>query len=237
MSRLSVWFGVLFLSALLLCSSAAAYNVTGSSVVDTNVYAGSSVSFISPVDTYDPLSCTAAGMTSDSNVYVRPIGFSASVSNSVDVLLSTGVQGAQITLDDGAVVQTPFVWDFGIGSATETFVPHTLYTYPSGEYTAKVTVSNYLDSGGESASVPISILYGGYDSYAGGFSSVLSLIVVAALVAAVALLLLYLRFGGDIGLLVPFSVGVMILIVVLMVIVNIAGTMDNITMGLFSGGI
>ncbi len=235
MHKFTVWVGVLLISVLVFCGAAAAYNVTDCSVVNTNVYAGSSVSFISPEGTYDPLS-TAEGVTSDSNVYVRPIDFTATVSNSVDVLFTTGIQGARVTLDGDSVVTTPYVWDFGIGSAVSTDVPQTSYTYPSGEYTAKVTVSNYLDSDGESASVPLNILYGGYDAQAGGFGSVLSLIVVAAIIAAVALLLTYLRLGGDFGLLVPFTIGIMILIVVLMVVVNVAGVFDNVTMGLFSRG-
>ena len=50
-----------------------------------------------------------------------------------------------------------------------------------------------LDWHYEQKQTRFNILYGGYDTQAGGFSSVLSLIVVAAIIAAVALLLMYLR--------------------------------------------
>lgn len=237
MSKLSVLLSALIVSALLLCGAAAAYNVTDSTVTNTNVYAGSSVSFISPPGTYDPLSCTTEDMTSDSNIYVRPVDFTATISNSVDAFFKTGVQGAQITLDGGTVVQTPFVWDFGIGSEISTSSPEAKYTYPTGEYTATVTVSNYLDKNGESASFPVSILYGGYESFQGGFIAVLSLIIVAALIGAVILLIVFIRGGADLSILIPFALGTLGLVIVLTIVVFVAGYFDNMTMGLLSGGI
>lgn len=237
MNRLASWIGVLLISALVFCGAAAAYNVTDCTVENTNVYAGSSVSLISPIGTYDPLNSFAESVTSDPNVYVRPVDFTATVSNSVNVLFKTGIQGARVTLDGDSVVTTPYVWDFGIGSPETTDVPQTKHTYPAGEYTAKVTVSNYLDTSGESASVPINILYSGYDSYQGGFVSVLSMIIVAALVAAVVLLLIFIKGGGDFGMLIPFTLGVLGFILVLIFVVFIAGWFDNVTMGVLSRGI
>lgn len=237
MNRISLWVGILLVSALVLCSSAAAYNITDSSVTNTNVYAGSSVSTFGPEDTYDSLSCTAEGVTFDSGVYIRPISFTSSVSNSVDVLFSTLTQGAMVTVSDGVAVETPYKWSFGDGKSADTYLPQVSHTYPSGEYTASVNVYNYLNTGGVSDSVQLEILYGGYDTYSSGFISILSLIIVAALVGAVVLLLLFIRGGGDVGILIPFAAGLLGLIIVFMIVATIAGSFDEITMGLLSGGV
>lgn len=237
MNRVSLWAVVLFVSALVLCGAAAGYNITDSSVTNTNVYAGSSVSTFGPADTYDPDSCISQDMTFDSDVFVRPVELTASVSNSVDVLFRTITQGALVTVADGAAVSTPYEWDFGYsGYSAETSSPQASHTYPSGDYTASVNVYNYLNTGGVSESVHLEILYGGYDSYQGGFVSVLSLVIVAALVGAVAPLLLFIRGGGEIGILIPFAAGLLGLIIVFMFVATIAGTFDGVTMGLLSGG-
>ena len=132
-------------------------------------------------------------MTFDSDIYVRPVDFAVSVSNSVNALFSTDTQGALVTVQDGEVVSTLYKWDFGNGKSAETYEPQAEYTYPTGEYTAEVTVSNYLDGNGKSATVPLDILYAGYESFQGSWVSVLSMIIVAALVVTVVLLILVIR--------------------------------------------
>lgn len=230
--RISFAFALVF--CLFLCGSAAASNVTDCSVSNTNIYAGSSVSTISPAGTFDSESCESSDITNDKNVYVRPLSLNADISSSVNVLLSTITQGALVDLVDGKVIQTPYLWNFGTGEKQETYTPYVEHTYPAGEYAASVTVSNYLDDGVESQKVNLEILYAGYDSYTEGFSSVLSLIIVAGLIVAVILLLIIIRTGGGLELIIPVTIGFLSLIVVLIVIVGIAGTVDNIVMGALS---
>ena len=67
--------------------------------------------------------------------------------------------------------------------------------------------------------------------------SVLSMIIVAALVAAVVFLLIFIKGGGDFGMLIPFTLGVLGFIIVLIFVVFIAGWFDNVTMGVLSRGI
>lgn len=233
MNRFSVWVGLILISALIFCGSAAAYNITDSSVSNTNVYAGSSVSTFGPADTYDPASCTSEGMTFDSGIYVRPVDLTVSVSKSVNALFSTFTQGALVTVQDGAVVSTPYKWDFGNGKSAETYEPQAEHTYHlTGEYSAEVTVSNYLDGDGESATV---ILYAGYESYQSGWMSVLSLIIVAALIVTVVLLFLVLRGGVGLPIIIPFAAGMLGLVIVFTFIAFMAGTVDNLTMGILGG--
>ena len=235
MNRFSVWVGLILISALIFCGSAAAYNITDSSVSNTNVYAGSSVSTFGPADTYDPASCTSEGMTFDSDIYVRPVDFAVSVSNSVNALFSTDTQGALVTVQDGEVVSTLYKWDFGNGKSAETYEPQAEYTYPTGEYTAEVTVSNYLDGNGKSATVPLDILYAGYESFQGSWVSVLSMIIVAALVVTVVLLILVIRGVVELPVIIPFAAGMLGLVIVLIFVTFMAGTFDNLTMGVLGG--
>lgn len=230
--KISFAFALVF--CLFLCGSVAGYNVTDCSVSNTNIYAGSSVSTISPAGTFDSESCTSSEITNDKDVYVRPVNLNADISNSVNVLLSTITQGALVDLVDGEVIQTPYIWNFGVGEKQETYTPSVRHTYPSGEYEASVTVSNYLDDGTESEKIGLNILYAGYDSYTEGFSSILSLLIVAGLIVAVILLLIIIKTGGGLELIIPVTVGFFVLVVVLIVVVGIAGMVDNIVMGSLS---
>lgn len=227
--------GLLLLLMCVLCGSAAAYNITDCTVANTNVYAGSSVSTFGPAGTFDQESCTSSDITNDANVYIRPVELTADITKSVNVYLSTITQGARADLVDGEVVSNPYVWDFGTGNAkVETEVPGVTHIYPAGDYTASVSVSNYLDDGGETKTIDLDILYGGYDSYQTDWMSILSLVIVAVLIAVIGILLAFLRFGGDIGILVPLSVGALILIIVLILVVGVGGLFSEATMHAFS---
>lgn len=235
MKRLGFRAGLcLMLLMCLLCGSAAAYNITDSTVQNTNVYAGSSVSTFGPDGTYDAESCTSSDITNDANVYIRPVDLTADITNSVNVLLSVVTQGAMVDIVDGEVVQTSYSWNFGTGQKEETNTPSVLHTYPAGDYTASISVSNYLDEGGESKSIDLSILYGGYDSYQTDWISILSLIIVAALIAVVAIIIVFIRVGGDLNILIPLSAGMLVLIVVLMMVVSVGGLFSEATMHAFS---
>lgn len=135
--------------------SMASSGVSDCTVTNTNIYAGSNALTITP-SAYDKGGNSAEGITTVSGRYVYAGELSAEVEGAVATLSTTGTQGST-TVDAEQGTAQSWAWAFGDEATADTVgtVEHT-YSAP-GEYTASVTLKNYLDQTGSTAESMLSI--------------------------------------------------------------------------------
>ena len=136
--------------------SMASSGVSDCTVTNTNIYAGSNALTITP-SAYDKGGNSADGITTVSGRYVYAGELSAEVEGAAATLSTTGKQGSTTITDTLGTAQS-WAWAFGDDSTADTVgtAEHT-YSAP-GEYTASVTLKNYLDATGSSAEKILEIL-------------------------------------------------------------------------------
>ena len=136
--------------------SMASSGVSDCTVTNTNIYAGSNALTITP-SAYDKGGNSAEGITTVSGRYVYAGELSAEVEGAVATLSTTGTQGST-TVDAEQGTAQSWAWAFG-DEATADTVGAAEHTYSApGEYTASVTLKNYLDATGSSAEKILEIL-------------------------------------------------------------------------------
>ena len=136
--------------------SMASSGVSGCTVTNTNIYAGSNALTIAP-SAYDKGRNNADGITTVPGRYVYAGELSAEVEGAAATLSTTGKQGSTTITDTLGTAQS-WAWAFGDGATADTVgtAEHT-YSAPGG-YTASVTLKNYLDATGSSAEKILEIL-------------------------------------------------------------------------------
>ena len=148
-------YGTYYFRAIAYGASATAYSnvvqttyqyaVTDSTVVNTNVYAGSNLVSIAPGGYYDAAS-TATGITNVANRYIYATALEVTESGKTALYSISGMQGSTSTLADGKVVQG-YLWDYGDGKTAQTTQLSHSYDAP-GRYVTTLQLYNYLDSTG-----------------------------------------------------------------------------------------
>lgn len=135
--------------------SMASSGVSDCTVTNTNIYAGSNALTITP-SAYDKGGNSADGITTVSGRYVYAGELSAEVEGAAATLSTTGKQGSTTITDTLGTAQS-WLWDFGDDATADT-VGTAEHTYAAaGEYTASVTLKNYLDQTGSTAESTLSI--------------------------------------------------------------------------------
>ena len=135
--------------------SMASSGASGCTVTNTNIYAGSNALTIAP-SAYDKGSNTATDISSVSGRYVYAGEITSTVDGAAATLTTSSTQGSTTISAVQGTTQS-WLWDFG-DEATSDTVGAAEHTYAAaGEYTAAVTLKNYLDQTGSSAESILSI--------------------------------------------------------------------------------
>ena len=135
--------------------SMASSGVSDCTVTNTNIYAGSNALTIAP-SAYNKGGNSAEGITTVSSRYVYAGELSAEVEGAAATLSTTGKQGSTTISATQGTAQS-WAWAFGDDATADT-VGTAEHTYAAaGEYTAAVTLKNYLDQTGSTAESILSI--------------------------------------------------------------------------------
>ena len=130
----------------LLISGASAASITGCTVENTNIYAGSNLFPIGPAAEIDSTS-TATGITNVPNRYLYASGLTATPNGATVSYTLEGQQGSTTVEATQGTAQS-WAWTFGDG-ATSSVAEDTTHTYAApGTYSTSLTLKNYLDSTG-----------------------------------------------------------------------------------------
>lgn len=148
---------IIFLILLcLLVSGVSAASITGCTVENTNIYAGSNLFPIGPSGEIDSTS-TATGITNVADRYIYASGLTADVTGATAAYTLEGRQGST-TVEAAQGTAQSWAWTFGDG-ATSTTAQETSHTYAEpGIYTTQLKLTNYLDSTGVTVSDEVTIL-------------------------------------------------------------------------------
>jgi len=131
---------IVSLCFMMLVCPALAFNITDTSVMNTNIDGASNVNDIAKSGEYDTGS-TTSGITKDVNVYIAFDGITGIQNGNTVTYGITGLKGSSVQLISiGTVIGAD--WDFSSqGSATEVLA--TSFTYPkAGYYTTVLTIDN-----------------------------------------------------------------------------------------------
>lgn len=131
--------------------------VSGNTITNTNIYASSDRLEIAPADKLDGATNTATGTTAVSGRYVYVGELSAEVDGAATTLSTYGRQGST-TISATLGTAQSWAWAFGDG-ATADIVGTAEHTYAApGIYEAILTLRNYLDTTGSTATTDVSII-------------------------------------------------------------------------------
>lgn len=146
---------ICILLLLILAAPACAASITDCTVSNTNVYAGSTIYSIGPAAEIDSTS-TASGITNTAGQYLYASTLDTTMSGAIAQYTVSGLKGSTTIVDSLGTAQS-WAWAFGDGATADTVgtAEHT-YSAP-GEYTASVTLKNYLDQTGSTAESILSI--------------------------------------------------------------------------------
>lgn len=133
----------------------ASSGVSDCTVTNTNIYAGSNNLPITP-SAYDKGGNSVSGITTEAGRYVYAGTLEAAVEGTIATLTLNGKQGSTTISATQGTAQS-WAWTFGDESTADT-VDTTSHTYEApGEYTATLTVKNYLDTTGSTAETLLDI--------------------------------------------------------------------------------
>ena len=133
---------LILVALLCLLIAPAAADVSDSTVVNTNVYAGSDVYDIAPPA--NVTTSTASGITNVAGRYLYAAALENSVSEKTATLYLVGQQGATINITDNSIVSGLSI-DYGDGTTGSSLT----HEYAAdGIYNITVTATNYLDQTG-----------------------------------------------------------------------------------------
>ena len=136
----------LLITICLLISTASAASITGCTVENTNIYAGSNLLPIGPAAEIDSTS-TATGITNVAGRYLYASGLTATPNGATVSYTLEGRQGSTTVEATQGTAQS-WAWTFGDG-ATSSVAEDTTHTYAApGTYSTSLTLKNYLDSTG-----------------------------------------------------------------------------------------
>ena len=135
-------FLILVALLCLLLTAPAAADVSDSTVVNTNIYAGSNVYDIAPPA--NVTTSTASGITNVANRHIYAAALDYSVSEKTATLYLINQQGATIDITDNSIVSGLSI-DYGDGTTGNSLT----HTYAAdGIYNISITATNYLDQTG-----------------------------------------------------------------------------------------
>lgn len=137
---------IFLITFCLLISVASAASITGCTVENTNIYAGSNLLPIGPSAEIDSTS-TASGITNVAGRYLYASGLAATPNGATVSYTLEGQQGST-TVEAAQGTAQSWAWTFGDG-ATSSVAEDTTHTYAApGTYSTSLTIKNYLDSTG-----------------------------------------------------------------------------------------
>ena len=130
----------------LLISGTSAASITGCTVENTNIYAGSTLLPIGPSAEIDSTS-TSSGITNVAGRYLYASALTATPNGATVSYTLDGRQGSTTVEATQGTAQS-WAWTFGDG-ATSSVAEDTTHTYAApGTYSTSLTLKNYLDSTG-----------------------------------------------------------------------------------------
>lgn len=151
---------LLLMVVCLLTAPVAAVNITGATVENTNVYAGSSLYDIAPAGEYE--SSTATGITYVSGRYLYASGLSNTNAAGIATYTISGIQGSTTTVADLGTSQG-YSWNYGDGTTAQTTSLTHRYSAP-GSYITTLSLSNYLSESPVTLQTTVSIAsFGAYN--------------------------------------------------------------------------